>query len=68
MNLWIVGKFRGDYEDRIAWEFQGVFDSEDAAIEACRDASYFVGPAELNNPLQHETSEWPGCYYPSTEA
>lgn len=70
MNLWIVGQYLGDSEDGVAWDFQGVFDSESAAIAACRDSSYFVASATLNEELPHETVEWDTCYYPkaSTEA
>lgn len=46
MRLWIVGKVTDDQTH--AWEFQGVFDSEQKAIDACVGDSMFVGPAELN--------------------
>jgi len=63
MKLWIVGRFLSDDSEGI-WEFCGVFDDEELAKAACRDASYFVGPAELNKILPEETIEWPGQYYP----
>lgn len=60
VTLWIVGQHTGEE----AWEFQGVFDSEAKAIGACRDASYFVAPAALNETHSHESVPWPGAYYP----
>lgn len=56
---WIVGQHVGD-----TWDFQGVFATEDLAVAACTHPSYFVGPATLNEALPHETSDWPGSYYP----
>ena len=49
------------------WDFQGVFTSEERALEACKDRSYFVGPAVLNKELPYDTIEWPGHYYPKME-
>ena len=47
------------------WEFQGVFSTESAAVEACRDETYWTGPAELDQQLPHETMpEWPGAWFP----
>lgn len=59
MELWIVGQWKEP-----VWELAGVFESEELAIAACRDHTYFVGPAELNVLLPHDTEEWPGCRYP----
>lgn len=60
-QVWVCGqnKFGG------RWELQGVFSTEEAAIDACRDHTYFVGPIKLNESLPHETlPEWPGAHYP----
>ena len=64
-KLWIVGQHLGVEEND--WEFGGVFDSEQKAIEACRDDNYFIGPTSLNEPHPHETAEWEGSYYPLLE-
>jgi hypothetical protein len=61
MKLWVVGQWRGDDQP---WALQGVFDSEEKAVAACRDPYYFVGPEQLNVALPHDSAEWPGCYYP----
>jgi hypothetical protein len=69
-EAWIVGRHLKGAEDLetgehlVAWDFQGVFTSEDLAVAACRDDRYFVAPAKMNQQLPHDTAEWPGCYYP----
>lgn len=63
MIVWICGKINEE-GCCILWEFQGVFDEEDKAVDACRSERYFVGPATLNEPLPDETVEWIGCYFP----
>jgi hypothetical protein len=61
MTVFIVGKYEPDKQP---WEFQGVFDTEQAAIAACLDERFFVGPIELNAAVQDARIEWPGAYYP----
>lgn len=64
-KLWIVGQFLPKDGSLSAWEFQGIFDSEERAIKACINSNYFIGPAELNAEIQETTmTEWPGAYYP----
>lgn len=64
--LWIVGKWRsGDVKNSV-WDINGVFDSEEKAIEACDNRPYyFVGPLTLNESSPDETEEWVGCHYPA---
>jgi len=59
-QLWIVGRVTelGD------WQFQGVFDTEEAAVAACKDETWFVGPVALNEELPEEAMDWPGAYFP----
>lgn len=61
MRLWIVGKWRHEGE---AWEFFGVFSSEEKALAACTSRDMFIGPAELDVALAEAPEPWPGCYYP----
>lgn len=62
MKLWIVGIYRINKP----WEFQGVFDSEEKALEHCLTDKYFIGPTTLNMEQGgEETTEWEGSYYPS---
>jgi hypothetical protein len=68
MRLWIVGQNKGAGPNGAVWDFQGVFSTERAAVVACRDHTYFVGPVELDVELPHETAaEWPGAFYPATQ-
>ncbi len=67
-KLWIVGRVMFCHKDgKSGWEFAGVFDSEEKAVEACKDVSYFVGPAILNKSLPLDTTKWEGAYYPRNQ-
>jgi hypothetical protein len=59
MNVWLVGQWKKE-----RWEVQGVFDTKDAAIAACRDYFYFVMPLEMNKQLPHETMQNKDTWYP----
>lgn len=61
-KLWICGQIK--CEEHKEWEFQGVFDAEEKAAAACRDAMYFILPVTLNESLPHETTPIEGGYYP----
>ena len=54
-----------DGTENNVWDFQGVFSSREKAVAACRDERYFVGPAELDEPLPNEQIEWSGCFWPT---
>jgi len=62
-SVWIVGR----YIENEPWQFMGVFDSEAEAVGACRDDTYFIGPATLNEQLPHELTVWTGLRYPLLE-
>lgn len=64
-HLWIVGQI--DATDHLKWAFQGIFDTEEKAVAACRDRNYFVGPCILNQERPHENKPWPGSYYPKVK-
>lgn len=69
IELWIVGQWKEETtNERTIWEFQGVFDSEELAIAACRTDDYFIAPATLNKPLPHEFVNWVGSYYPRLQS
>jgi hypothetical protein len=61
ITQWICGKRINDLG---AWEFQGVFTTEDLASEACVNRSYFIGPVLLNKQYPDGSAEWPGAYFP----
>ncbi len=64
MELWLVGKTL-DYATK-SWEFKGVFDNKQKAIDACHGERDFVGPAILNESLlDDEPVDWPNAFYPS---
>ena len=67
--LWVVGQYKGHFQtftsSTSAWELNGIHDTEQAAIDSCKDDTFFIGPMELNVALPTtETTSWPGCYYP----
>lgn len=64
MELWVVGQYLSGQGADIAWAFQGVFDSREKAVKACRTEKYCIWPARLNESLPHESFEAPGCEYP----
>lgn len=59
-KLWIVGFCPYG----IPWEFVGVYDTEQAAIDSCVDGDYFVSPLTLNKSLP-EGQFWTGVTYPT---
>ena len=72
-KLWLVGQvISGTYDvrdgkwgDDYCWEANGIFESEELAVAACRTEDYFVMPLELNQSLPHEKVDAPfGSYYP----
>jgi hypothetical protein len=64
MDLWLVGQYKSGDWPEVVWEFTGIFDSEQKAVHACRDWTYFVAPIKLNKQLPHETVHLEGEYYP----
>jgi len=62
-EVWICGQLTGKYVGASTpWEFQGVFDSEQKAIAACRDENYFIYSAIMNQELPDESVEPDGRY------
>ena len=58
-QLFLVGQNRGDQ-----WEFQGVFDSQELAVSACRDKNYWFLPITLNESWPHETVQNNDAIFP----
>lgn len=61
-TVWVCGQTLN--HETSSWELQGVFTTQEAATAACRDATYFVGPVAVDQPLPHDRVEWTGAYYP----
>lgn len=57
-QVWIVFKW-ADLP-----EFQGVFSSEEKAIDACRTANHVICPAIMDQELPKDPEVWPGAWYP----
>ena len=64
MELWICGQHQSENGDEVAWLFQGIFDSKEKAIAACRTDKYFIAPVTLNESLGHEPIAFPDGEYP----
>jgi hypothetical protein len=58
-KLWIVGQWVEQ-----GWEFVGVYDTKKQAKNACKNNTYFMGPARLNQ-THHDSKEWVGAYFPT---
>ena len=67
MSLWVAGKVLEQNFRNTAWEFVGVYDSEEKAVDACITDYHFVAPVVLNDTAPLERLLWPGCYYPLAE-
>ena len=61
-TVWIVGQCDPNSPE---WFFQGVFSTEQQAIDQCIDERFFIGPAIIDEVLPLEILDWEGCYYPN---
>lgn len=65
-DLWACGQWRREEDDGLSvWDFQGVFNSEQRAIQACRGDNWFIWPVVVNAEMTEEPIEAPGGYYPA---
>ena len=62
VRVWVVGRLSPDSAWK--WQLQGIFITKKAAMKACKDESWFIGPLDINKPLPTEEQDWEGCYYP----
>jgi hypothetical protein len=65
MPLWISG--RSPSENPLQWELNGVFESQEAAEEACTTPEDWVGPIVLNQRMPEGRITHPDGYYPAIE-
>jgi hypothetical protein len=61
-KLFLVGQ-NINYETGL-WDFSGVFDNKELAINACRNENYWVAEIELNQQLSHERVDFKFAFYP----
>ena len=67
-KLWICGQLKGKWhKDGSKWEFQGVFDTRKKAVAACRNDSYCIWSAQLNEELPDEMVLGADACYPTIE-
>jgi hypothetical protein len=64
MELFLVGQYISGQAATMLWQFAGIFDTVEGATAACRDRSYCIAVVKLNEPVPHETSTFPVCWYP----
>lgn len=62
MDLWITGQYRDALT--LTWEFQGIFDSKQKAIAACRSDRYHIFKVKLNESLPDDRVDNLPCWYP----
>jgi len=72
-QIWICGKYishsmrHNKPEMEMSWEFAGCFSTEEKAIKACPNDQYFIAPANIDEIVPVDASEWTGAYYPKAE-
>lgn len=59
--LYIVGEFRKEQND---WIFQGIYSTEEKAVEKCVSCYFFVARVELDYDEPPEERPFDYCYYP----
>jgi hypothetical protein len=61
IKLWIVMQYRREKEH---FEFQGIFDSKEKAIDACCNDLYVIFSGNLNEQLSDESLGEKPSWYP----
>jgi len=75
MKVWLVGKstivtkienagIGSDGEKLNKEKIVGIFSSEEKAINACRDETYWIAPLQMDEVAPEESTVWTGAYYP----
>jgi hypothetical protein len=54
----------GQIKKHPAWEWQGLFSTEEKAVAACRNEDYFIFPIILDEELPDKTINIQDAYYP----
>jgi len=69
MKLWLVGVYVKKTDEGAIWDFQGIFDSKQSAIDLCSGhENWFVAECELNDrSIPVKTQDWPNMFYPNLE-
>ena len=65
MTLWLCGQWRSvTATGGVAWDFQGIFATEDEAVAACRSKWYFITPVVLGQEYPDDMVEFKNVRYP----
>lgn len=62
--VWIVLRVNAQIGELSDVEFMGVFSTEQAAVDICKDETYCVCPAVLDQQIADERTPWEGAYFP----
>ena len=62
--VFVVFKYKSGEHPDILWELQGIFTTEQQAVEACREHHYGYWPEQLNRLLPPESEIPQGVVYP----
>lgn len=65
--VWIVGKYIKEYKEGPVWDLQGIYDTEQKAVDNCTKDNYFVGTMEMNAPISDGPAGVPDLRYPRLE-
>ena len=64
MKVWISGQVHRKGSEMEGWQFRGVFETKQEAVEVCQNRDSFIFSAELNQ--SYFWKNWPGpdCLHP----
>lgn len=63
MTVWLCGR----YGEKVIEEINGIFSTEQSAINRCKDRFDFIIPFDLDEEMPEEKTAAIGCYYPLSE-
>ena len=56
-ELWLCGKLVGKWNKAgSVWEFQGIFETREEAVKACKTSKYFIYPVKVGESLPEKAS------------
>ena len=68
MQLWIVGEYVTHIETKslpvTAWDFVGIYDTQEKALANCITRNRFYVPVNLNQNAPSGYNLWDGLVYP----
>lgn len=61
---WLCLKIDKNKNGTMTISVQGIFSTEQNAINACKDMNYFIGPLEEDVEIVEDLTGWTGSYFP----